>query len=252
MELFDLNALAEAALADDRFADLPHAIRQASSMSSVKNDLGRATEMLNACKLLQSRMSREANEGKPVDREEAATVQALFAQAVFLYTRAAHSKGAARNKLQITNSLTEPLREVHDRITVLRDRYLAHFGEPGDWERHRTVLALDVDAAQMALSYPHESYYVRAEESQDLETLLEAARSIAQQAYVLASERLNLILNRLFDEVPDFLQRLRSHPFAPKSFFDEDQVGGYLAGIGNRDPDPFTAPRVRKPAKLES
>lgn len=247
MELFDLEALAEAAAGDERFASLPRAIRQASSMSSVRNDIARAREMLSASKMLQTRLSRAAEAGEKVDRHDAATIQALFANAVLLYTRAAHSKGEGRNKLQITNFLDPAIRAVHDRITALRDAYLAHFGEPGEWERHHTVLALDVEKAQMALSYPHESYYVRAEESGELESLLTAAAKIAEQSYGRASERLNLIINRLFENVPDFLARLRAHPFAPETFFDPDQVEGYLAGIGALHPDPLTTPRIRRP-----
>jgi hypothetical protein len=247
VELFDLNALAEAMSADRRYKELPAAIRQASSMSSIKNDLGRADEMLGVSKRMQGEARRKAERGKHVDRGEAATIQALFAQAVLLYTRAVHSSGSGRNKLQIANFLPEELRETHDRITGLRDAYFAHFAEPGEWERHRVVLALDIEQTQMALSYPHESYYVRAEEAQDFETLLRAARDISERAYVRASERLNLLLNRLFEEDPQLLSQLRAHPFSPKTFFDPDEVDAYRAAIGRLETDPVTSPRVKVP-----
>jgi hypothetical protein len=243
MELFDLDALAADNVGVAGFEALTPAIREASSMSSVKNDLGRAAEMLSVCKALQKEALAEERRERTVSRAKAATLQALFAQAVLLYARAVHSSGKGRNKLQILNFLPPPLRPLHDRMTRLRDSYLAHFGEPGEWERHRTVLALDVEQQVMALSYPHESYYVRAEEAKDLETLLEAAEEIAAEAYARASTRLNMILNHLFED-PAFLKQLRKVPFSPESFFSPDEVESYLAGIGNLDPDPFTAPRV--------
>jgi hypothetical protein len=248
VELFDLNALTDLVRGQARFRKLAPAIRQASSMSMVKNDLTRAGEMLSACKALQQEALRDTERRREVTRSKAATIQALFAQAVLLYTRATHSSGAGRNKLQITGFLSPDLRAVHAAITRLRDGYLAHYGEPGAWERHRVVLALDLESEQMALSYPHESYYVRAEEAEELERLLKAARAIADQAYARASERLNLILNELFEEDPGLLDLLRASPFRPADFFGPEAVEGYLAGIGSLDPDPFTSPQVQVPS----
>ena len=248
LELFDLNALSDRFGHNPRIARVAPAVREASSMSSVKNDLARASEMLSASKALQHEAKNEVQEGGGVSREKAATIQALFSQAVLLYTRAVHSSGSARNKLQVLNFLPGSLRPAHDRITGLRDKYLAHFGDPGDWERHRTVLALDIERQRMALSYPHESYYVRAEEAQDLETLLKASVTIADQAFTRASERLNLILNDLFDNHADFLLELREVPFEPGGFFGPDEIEGYLTGIGNLDPDPHTSPRIELPS----
>ena len=247
LELFDLNALVTADAADGCLAAVGRAVRQASSMSSVKNDLARAGEMFAACKQLQHRLRGCAEQGVPIDRSDAATVQALFAQAVLLYTRAVHSKGAGRNKLQITNHLSVPMRAQHDRIVELRDRYFAHFGQPGEWERHAAVLALDIEKMQMALSYPHESYYVRADESREFEALLQEVRAIGEAAYARASERLNLLLNELFDEDSHFLDKLRAHPFSPDSFFEAEEIEAYLAALGRLDPDAPTSPRVIVP-----
>jgi len=246
-ELFDLNDLTNAVATDPRFAKLGPAIKQATSMSSVRNDLSRASEMIAACKESQGRIRAASGQGKTVSRADAVVTQALLMQAILLYTRAVHSKGKGRNKLQITNHLSTSGRRIHDQIVELRNRYLAHFGEPGRWERHRAVLALDIERGDMALSYPHESYYVRAEEARAFEALLAEANRIADEAYATAASRLNLQINRLFDDCPDFLNRLRQVPFNPESFFDADEIEGYLGSIGSRHPNAPTSPKIVAP-----
>lgn len=250
IELFDLHLLAESVAGEPTFAALGPATRQAVSMSSVKNDLRRAKEMLSACKDAQQKIVANSKLGKEPSRADGAVIQALLMQAIILYTRATHSKGKGRNKLQITNHLSVAGRAKHDQITTLRDRYLAHFSEPGNWERYRAVLALDLAESQMALSYPHESYYVRAEEAGALESLLSEAEGIAEAAYAKASERLNLVIKGLFENYPDLLDRLRQAPFDPGSFFEPDEIEGYLEGIGSLDPDPPTSPRIIVPPRM--
>jgi len=244
LELMDLTALCEAVAGDDTFAPLVRAVRQASSMSSVRNDMRRATEMLRACKTLQGKALESEQAGDDVQREEAATIQALFMQAVLWYARATHSKGKGRNKLQILNQISDEGRVRHERITVLRDTYLAHFDDLKDWEAHRVVLALDLGAPAMALSYPHQSYYVRSEDGEVFDRLLVEAVEIAEQAYQTASSRLNLILNAHFDADPIFLDRLRGRQFAPESFFPPDEIVAYVDSIGRMDADPHTSPKI--------
>lgn len=72
------------------------------------------------------------------------------------------------------------MRTAHDRLVRLRDPYLAHYDDPADWESARAVLGLDVDAAKMALSYPHSRYYARADDSADFDRLLTGAQQLGK------------------------------------------------------------------------
>ncbi|WP_340318059.1 hypothetical protein [Rhizorhabdus argentea] len=219
-------------------------MRAAISMYSVCNDLKRAAEMMAACKAVSRSMRGTAQQGTELRRDEAATVQALFAQTVLLYTRATHSDGKGRKKLQITSQLDQEQRALHVRITTLRDRYLAHFGHASGWEEHRAVLALDLEKAQMALSYPHSSAYIRVADAVDLERMLGLALPIAQAQSAKVSHKLNLAVNGLFDSHPDFVEQLRQARFEPTSFFDADETQPYLDSVGRLDPDAPTAPRI--------
>ncbi|MBY2930698.1 hypothetical protein FIM10_18625 [Sphingomonadales bacterium 56] len=245
LELFDLEALVARHGGDPDIAALGPLIRSAISMSSVRNDLKRAAEMIAACKALSDAIRAAADAGQGPARNEAATLQALFAQAVLLYTRATHSTGAARNRLQITNHLSGELRMLHDRATRLRDSYLAHFGDPSGWEEHRCVLALDIAETRMALSYPHASAYLRPDDARDFERLLTAALPIAYAQSDKVSTRLNAALNQLFETRPAFLELLRASPFVPETFFDPDEIASYLASVGAHETDPETQPRLR-------
>ena len=244
LELFDLQAMVERGAADPGIAALRPLIHAAISMHSVGNDLKRVAEMLEACKALSTRLRDSARRGEDASRGEAATVQALFAQAVLLYTRATHSKGAGRNKLQITNHLDREMRALHDRMTTLRDTYLAHFEDAEGWEEHRAVLALDLDDAKMALSYPHAAAYIRPEDAATLERLLAAALPIAFEAASKVSNKLNMGINELFESRADFLETLRRTRFDPAGFFDEDEIQPYLDSVGAHEGDPVTTPRV--------
>ncbi len=244
LELFDLDELVDTFPTDPRIAALKPLIRAAISMSSVRNDLKRAGEMMAACKTLSNSIRTAADRGQATGREQAATVQALFAQAVMLYTRATHSRAEGRNKLQITAHLSAKERPLHDRITQLRDRYLAHFGDAAGWEEHRAVLALDIEEARMALSYPHASAYILAAEAIDFERLLEIVLPVAQRQSDAVSRKLNLALNELFDASPDFVERLREVRFDPAHFFCADEIQPYLDSVGKHDPDPLTQPRI--------
>lgn len=243
LELFDIDALTNIYGDDPDLVELKKRVRSAVSAVSVRSDLKRATEMMAACKAL-SQMALAAPPAASVDREGAATIQALFAQSMILYCRATHSGSKGRNKLQITNLLEPELRALHDRVTDLRDRYLMHYEDSSGWEEHHAVLALDVEDSMMALSYPHASAYVLQEEAIDFEHLLKNAYTISDQQQANMSKRLNEELNRLFDRRPDFIGMLRSTPFVPESFFDEDEVDAYLNGIGRREADPHTEPRI--------
>lgn len=249
IELFDLDAAAEALPDEAERATLMRAVRQAMSMNSVKNDLGHAREMMEELKAVQVVAIRRDDEGRPIGRGVGATVQALFMQAVSLYVRATHSGGKGRNKLHVVDRLGADMRAIHDRITLLRDRYLAHFDEPADWERATAVLALDLAEARMSLSYPHSRYYVRADDSGDFDALLSVVEALCADAYALASERLNLLLNERFEDGPGFLDHLRSHLFDPADFFAADEIGPYIAGIGAQHPDPPTNPRLVRPKR---
>lgn len=249
LETFDFEHL----LADvedgeaEEFNDLRRAVRQASSMRSVRNDIGRAREMIEALRAFEASARAADNEGDSIDRGTGATIQALFMQAVILYVRATHSGSKGRNKLHIVGRLDPSGRDLHNHFVALRDRYLAHYEEPGPWEKSRVVLAIDVSEAKIALSYPHSRHYVRSEDSGGFDALLRAAEKIASEAYKEASLRLNIIINRFFDSDPGFLERLRRRPFNPATFFDPDEVKRYLAGIGSLDPDPVTQPRIIRP-----
>lgn len=247
IELFDLDGAAAGEPDETAKQQLLRAVRQAVSMSSVKNDLGRAREMMDELKAVQAVAIRRDEDGRSIERAVGATVQALFMQAVSLYVRATHSGGKGRNKLHVADRLDGEMRAVHDRMTLLRDKYLAHFDEPADWERSTAVLALDLAEGKMALSYPHSRYYVRAEDSEDFDTLLSTVEPICAVAYTSASARLNLLLNDRFERESDFIERLRSYPFDPASFFDSSEIESYLAGIGDQHPDPPTSPRLVRP-----
>ena len=249
IELFDLDEAARHEPDDAARASLVRAIRQAVSMSSVKNDLGRAREMMEELKAVQAVAIRHNDEGRPIVRGVGATVQALFMQAVSLYVRATHSGGKGRNKLHVVDRLDAGVLEIHGRITLLRDRYLAHFDEPADWEHAFVVLALDLAEARMSLSYPHSRYYVRADDSADFDILLSVVERLCADAYASASARLNLLVNGRFEDDPDFLDRIRSHPFKPADFFDAEEVGPYLTSIGAQHPDPPTNPRLVRPRR---
>lgn len=244
LELFDLKRLVDTLPSDHEIAGLQPMIHAAISMSSVWNDLKRANEMMVACKTLSGSIRVGTNRGERPRRDQAATVQALFAQAVLLYTRATHSKAKGRNKLQITAHFDHEQRALHDRITDLRDRYLAHFEDASGWEEHRAVLALDIEDAKMALSYPHASAYIQVPDAVDFERLLGIALPISHDQFRKVSLKLNLVVNELFDTRPDFLKQLREARFDPASFFDADEIQPYLDGIGRLDPDAPTEPRI--------
>lgn len=243
LELFDLHAMIQCHADDPNLSEVAKRVHSAVSAISVRSDLKRATEMMSACKALSSMAQSTPPEGA-IDREGAATIQALFAQALVLYCRATHSGSKGRHKLQITNHLDPELRVLHDRVTDLRDRYLMHFEDSSGWEEHRAVLAVDIEEGMMALSYPHASAYIRQGDASDFERLLSAACSISNQQQAAMSQRLNEELNSLFERRPDFLDILRTTPFAPETFFDADEIPEYLAGIGRREADPHTDPRI--------
>lgn len=243
LELFDLDALTKCYGDDPDLTELKKRLRSAISAVSVRSDLKRAKEMMAACKAL-SGLALTTQIAEPIDREGAATIQALFAQALILYCRATHSGSKGRHKLQITNFLEPDLRTVHDRVTNLRDRYLMHFEDSSGWEEHHAVLALDIEDRMMALSYPHASAYTRQDDAIDFEKLIDSAYIIADKQQAKMSQRLNEELNRLFERRPNFLSMLRSAPFSPQSFFEPDEVSAYLAGIGQREADPYTEPRI--------
>jgi hypothetical protein len=247
LELFDLDAVAAALENDELRAKLRRAIRQAVSMSSVRNDLERAREMMDALKSMQAEAVRNADEGRPIGRPAGATIQALFMQAMSLYVRATHTGGKGRNKLHLVKRLDPAARTAHDRLVRLRDTYLAHYDDPADWESVRAVLGLDIDAAKMALSYPHSRYYARADDSADFDHLLTVAQRLGDEAYTVASTRLNAFVNDLFDNRPEFLETLRANPFDRAGFFDPDEVAAYVAGVGAQDPDSPTDPRLVRP-----
>ncbi|MEG3162729.1 hypothetical protein U1763_19690 [Sphingomonas sp. LB2R24] len=244
LELFDLDALVARFPEDAAITALKPLARAATSMFSVVNDLKRAGEMMTACKALSQLIQATSARGTAPRRQEAATVQALFGQAVLLYTRATHSRSEGRNKLQITAYLDARQRAVHDRVTALRDGYLAHFGNATGWEEHRVVLALDIPAKKMAFSYPHSSAYIQVAEAVDLDKALEAALPIAQAQSAKVSTKLNLAINALFETHPDFVEHLRQARFDPATFFEADEIQPYLDSVGRLDTDPPTAPRI--------
>ena len=244
LELFDLEALVACYPEDAAIAALKPLVRAAISTFSVVNDLKRAGEMATACKALSRSIKATSVLGTAPRRDEAATVQALFGQAMLLYTRATHSRSEGRNKLQITAHLDPAQRAVHDRITGLRDQYLAHFGDATGWEEHRAVLALDIAEQKMALSYPHSSAYIQVAAAVDLEQSLNVAWPIAQAQSAKVSTKLNLAINALFKTNPDFVEQLRHACFEPASFFDADEIQPYLDSVGALDPDAPTTPRV--------
>lgn len=243
LELFDLEALTRCHADDPGLAEFTKRVRSAVSAVSVRSDLKRATEMMRACEAL-SRTASTAPAAASVSREEAATIQALFSQAVILYCRATHSGSKGRNKLQITNHLQPDQRALHERFTGQRDRYFADYEDGLGWEEHNAVLALDIEVRMMALSYPHATAYLRQDDAEQFEQLLERAYLIAHQQQEKMSRRLNEELNGLLERRPDFLNLLRSTRFDPESFFDADELPAYLAGIGRREVDPHTDPRT--------
>ena len=249
LELFDLEAAASSMRDEATQRALRRTVRQAISMSSVKNDLGRAREMMEQLKIVQSSVIQSNDEGEPIDRGVGATVQALFMQAVSLYVRATHTSGKGRNKLHIVDRLDSDMLSAHSRMTTLRDQYLAHFDDPANWEAARAVLALDINESKMALSFPHSRFYVRADDSANFDSLLSVVEVLSDDAYKSSSLRLNLLINRLIEDEPGFIALLRTHPFDPAEFFDAEEVGSYLAGVGTHDPDPPTSPRLVRPTK---
>ena len=233
MIFFDITSFLEANNDNHKYLQLSKLARQAASMSSIRNDIVKANGLIEYSKKLHARL-RESSNGKPVEGDEPLIAHAIFVDALLLYTRATHSQSRARNKLDVFKSFDTETLEYYRCLTQLRDNFFAHYSKPAGWEHDRVVYALDAANERAALSFPHEAYYVKADDAQKLEAVLAAATLVIDKRYDHAARKLSDEIVRISEAVPTFAKQLNIHRFIPEHFFAEDEVEGFISTIGGQ------------------
>lgn len=226
--LIDLRSFVEAHGEDPRYKLLGKLVRNAHSMVSIRFDLHRALTTMHLLSDQQAMLASQRERGEPAPESQGLLCSSLFVTSLFLYARAVHSQGRDRSTLDLRGGLPAELRGEHERILALRDQHFAHYVSGGAWEDYRVVLVLGDDT--MGISYPNERRLLRAEDAFALHRLLEHAQALTEQAYLKASKRLNLELNRLFadDEFADAVGDCR---FEPEAFFSSGEVPGFMDSL---------------------
>lgn len=227
--LLDLRAFVDAHAGDQRFTLLGKLVRNAYSMVSIRLDLHRALETMKLLADQQQRLAGEKAQGKQPCEADGLLGSSLFVTALLLYARAVHSQGRERSTLDLRAGLPDKLRQAHDRILSLRNKHFAHYESADLWEDYHVVLVLG--DGRMGLSYPNRRRYVRSEDAYALYGLLQHAQSVTEVAYLKASKRLNLEINRQFDTDENFAALLGAHPFAPSEFYSPDELAEYLGAL---------------------
>lgn len=125
LEAFDLKAL-RARLKSGRYSSLVKLIDQVSAHSAIQMDLQRAALCLSQIRRVEAAASLQ----KFTD-EMGLVTQSLFVNAIFLYTRAIHSRPISRMFVGVEGKYSAAQKDVHRSLTYLRDKCLAHYG-PGE------------------------------------------------------------------------------------------------------------------------
>ncbi|MDK2768097.1 MAG: hypothetical protein KYX69_10320 [Sphingomonas sp.] len=230
--LIDLRSFVDAHGSGPRYKLLGKLVRNAHSMVSIRFDLHRALTSMQLLSDQQAAFAAQRERGEPATEAQGLLCASLFVTSLFLYARAVHSQGRDRSTLDLRGGLPAELRAEHERILALRDQHFAHYVSGGAWEDYRVVLVLGDDT--MGISYPNERRLLRAEDAYALHRLLEHAQALTERAYLKASERLNLEINRLFDD-DDFADACGGFRFEPARFFSSGEVPGFMDSLDARN-----------------
>ncbi|WP_156383347.1 hypothetical protein [Rhizobium sp. Root483D2] len=126
------------------FADFCRLIRQYDSCCSTRNDLRSASNSITTLKNIHEFAEMRKAYG-----------EALVTHAVLMYTRSCHSKQSRRSNVGATKDFTSRHKACHARVVDLRDKVIAHFGDPiffsgRDWVKERPTYIVTDDHEGLA------------------------------------------------------------------------------------------------------
>jgi hypothetical protein len=138
---FDLTALSERLIGEDRFRQLAHKIRMAKGYASALMDLKLALDSLDALAV--------ARPSEP-QLDSGAVEIALLSNAIILYARATKTTSEKRPTIDLRSRFSDPEKKVHEELIDLRDKAIAHFGTGGSyqglWCHERIILKMGSDS----------------------------------------------------------------------------------------------------------
>ena len=216
----DLRSVREKLQSIPKFKILCSAIKRHQDICSIEADLRYARNDLDLCvEIAQVGDQIKVLEQNVVD---ARPVGALFFQALVLYTRATKSQSRHRGMAPIVDLYHNEFKQLHSKITEIRDDIFAHFGPGTDhaggfWSREAIVLCVN-DSGMIRISNPAVRTNYRQWAIQGLSDLIYHAYEICLS---LSAEREQILVNQigLLHNSSEFLDAIKLSAFDPKKFF---------------------------------
>ena len=183
----DLGAAADGL--PDQYRHVAGSIRAFRDAHSAHTDISQALDMLQSVGPAQT----DADGGNPWAQH---AVPALIYSAIVLYVRATKSSSDHRATFNLASDLPDRLKVVHDRLCLLRDGAIAHYG-PGRvgagraWHEERVIIPLDhpggmqLVAASRRVAFPP--------------GLVEDATSLCQRMLIVAQREVEKRERKLVD-----------------------------------------------------
>lgn len=207
---YDLTALSERLFAEGRLQSLAGKIQRAQDLASLHADLVMALECLDALDALLARPSAEDDFAKNI------TEASLLSNAVVLYARATKTTSEERRGFDLRDRFSAEQKVVHQELTDLRDKAIAHFGSGGsymgEWKVERVVLdATDPQDVRVAVATRRKT--VDRSLAERARQQIEVACALIRGLSELQINEVTVELNKVATEDIDLInQDLRRHP----------------------------------------
>jgi hypothetical protein len=219
---YDFEALA-ASLPTSKYRPLIERIRRFRDAMSALTDLRECRECLDVLRRhdpLKNVSERERHVHETVS-------SALIERAIILYVRATKTGSKHRTFVPVRNALPEDLVARHERMVLLRDDAIAHFGPgPGGvrppWCREIAALRLEGNVASVALLYSRIG--IQSDLPDDLDRLLDYAVARLRDISTERADDLLAEVKRLFQDDRGFQRRVEEHALDLHHFFEGDEA----------------------------
>lgn len=218
---YNLTAMADRLFLEKRLMPLVGKIQRARDLHSIGSDLTMALESLDALiALLETPAAGN-------DFARTSTESALLNNAVMLYARATKTTSDERGGFDLRPKFNDEELAIHNELTGLRDKAIAHFGSGGsylgEWQAELVILQFQGDEVRPAV--------VTRRQIIDRK-LVERARRQSQTAMLLTRalslEKLNEVtdeLQKMSEGDPNFHKELTRHPLNLDIFLASKDAG---------------------------
>lgn len=203
---FNLTALAERLLLEERHRPLAKKIQRACDLHSLSIDLAMALEALDAFDRL---LAKDVE-----DFDTHALKSALLNNALILYARATKSGSNVRKPFDVRSKLTEAQKTIHRELIELRDDAVAHFGSGGsyrgEWQATLVVLQIKDGAAKPGVATKRQVFDKSL--ARRLRQQLEVVHGILRERSLAALNEVTEALNQTMSRDEQLIALTRQHP----------------------------------------